>query len=130
VDETETTTVTQSPIVTMTDTYAFTDSGKNKIAFQMTRSVPEGYTVIKYGALYSTDELNESQMVVANENVKRTVKDVTPLNNGIYTLNLVVTNKESNTYYVRGYVTYTDSNGNEYTVYTAITNASYDSLTQ
>ena len=124
--------VTAVPIVSITGKTA-TDmgGGKYKISFTATRTVPEGFTLIKQGVILTSKSSIANGDDFTLDNTSTGVKVYEGNNteaNGNTTANVNVT-KPGTVIYVRGYVTYKDSNNVLHTVYSQIDSASYSSLT-
>ena len=85
------------PTIGITGQYPITDSGNNvvKVAFAATRDVPEDYTLIEHGMLYTRDNTDESLFVEGADNVyKCTASKKQP--QGTLTINIPVQNATTN----------------------------------
>jgi hypothetical protein len=135
--------VEQQPIVSLSNTYAFTAGSKNYVRFESTRSIPSGYTVVEHGVIYGnstsvfgkgkedqlmrfTDESNKTLPA----KVKKLVVSGTA-RNGMDYLNVSVGNSKNVTVYARGYIIVKNTTTNETTVmYSAVSSGSFNSLSE
>ena len=117
------------PVIVIGEPYAVTSGSTNKVACAVTRSVPEGYSVIEHGMLYSKAgvTLNDETFVVDGDNVKAYTPASTA-RNGVTRLNVAVDNNDQ-TVWFRGYmILINEATGNQETVYSGIKHASYSDL--
>lgn len=119
------------PVLAVAGIDPVNDAGMHKIAFRVTRQIPERYTLNQLMMLISDDPAfgqagAEEQMVVGNE-IPRAVSTKTELF-GTLTVNKRVQNDDT-VFYARGYMLLMDSAGHETEVYTPIVSASYENLT-
>ena len=125
--------VDAKPVIAVTNVYRNVVDTQNKLSFEVTRSVPEGYELQEQGVIYTSSSIykdNEASMVIGAEGV-RIYTSSDKLNNGVFTLNINVTGKEDTTYYLRGYVIVKDSKtGNLETIYTTMEGAGYNTNNQ
>ena len=130
-DETEE--VEAKPAIAVTNVYRNVVDGKSKLSFEVTRSVPEGYELQEQGVIYTTSSSykdNEASMVIGAEGV-RIATSSDKLNNGVFTMNINVTGKETTVVYLKGYVIVKDSKtGNLETIYTTMEGTSYKTTIQ
>ncbi len=116
------------PTIALTGYTAFTDGAQHKVSYSISRSVPEGWTLLQHGALYSVSKSAAETMILGAEDVKQTTSSDL-LANGIYTLNIGVTGKESTSIAVRGYlVVKNEATDEQQTLYTEVCTGSWSSL--
>ncbi|MCD8118267.1 MAG: glycoside hydrolase family 43 protein [Lachnospiraceae bacterium] len=117
--------VSAEPVVSMTNTYAVEETdGNYKIAFEATRSVPDGYTVLETGILVSTGVTTPA---VGDSNVTKFASSSTDAD-GVFTLYVQPKSISSTLVYARAYVIVQDSNGNISTYYSDVTATTYANL--
>ncbi len=116
------------PSIALTGYTAFTDGAQHKVSYSISRSVPEGWTLLQHGVLYSVSVFDPADMVLGRENVIQTTS-ADRLANGIYTLNIGVTGKEDTSIAVRGYLMVkNETTGDQQTLYTEVCTGSWNSL--
>ena len=118
------------PAIIITQMSAAPSGEKFKIMTTTRWFAPEGYTVQEVGFVYSANAMfanDPDALLIGAEN---SVKHISPMTDatGIYTFN-GTTSVSSRTLYIKGFLTYTDSDGNVLTIYTDMWHGSYDSLT-
>lgn len=132
--------VNRAPVVAITNVRAF----NNRIYYEITRDIPENYTVISNGILYGTsvsvfvesdDESRDNNLRftddVGSTEVKEKVHAGTSgvnTNKGYYSYYLNIGENTDKTVYLRGYVMVKDSEENIMTYYTDIVGKSYDQI--
>lgn len=120
----------QSPVLAFTGVNAVNDGTAHKIAFHVTRSVPEGYTVDTLLVLVSDNpefgqDGAEQNMVVGNGIPQAVATVTTPT--GTLTVNKRAAD-DNTVYYARGYMLVTDPTGEQTEIYTPIVSGSYTGL--
>ncbi len=96
-----------------------------KMQYVTTFNLPEGYTFKNSGYVYSTERIAGDDLVLGGANVKSIAL------NGTKTATLTIKVKdgaEDNVWYIKGYLTCTDKDGKEVTVYTDMEAYSYNQL--
>ena len=91
--------------------------------------VPSGYTVQEAGFVRSYESYYAShpeELVMGLENVKKHISGMTD-SAGIYTMNINMTNLDR-VMYVRAFLTFTDGQGNVITIYSDMSQGSYNQL--
>lgn len=122
--------VTAKPTINITNIFASVVDDKNKVSFEATRDVPEGYELLEHGMLRTTDPLlaTTDYMTEDNEGITKK-KSSDTAQKGIYTLNIAVGNSTSTMIYARGYmITKNTATGEIETVYSEIKNGSFKEL--
>lgn len=124
--------VEKTPVIAMTNIFTTSAEGKNKLSFSATRDVPDGYTVVETGMLYSawkTDtEPSEDTFILGGNEVRKYVSTDTILA-GVFTLNVNVTNNESTKIAARGYmIVKNEKTGTQEIYYTNIACNSYNEI--
>lgn len=120
------------PMVTISGVTANTDGSKNKVSFEATRSIPDGYKLVEHGMLYSTDKYFDDvptadSFELGSENVSRyTSNDNAP--SSVLVTHMNVTGNETVAIYARAYMLVETPSGSVITVYSDISSASYNSL--
>ncbi len=119
------------PTISVSRVYKSEEGTKNKVSFEVTRSVPETYEVIETGVLGIIDgtyDEKTSDMTVDSSTVKKAVSTGTN-NNGVYTMNINVTGKLDTTLAVRGYMIIKNkATGNISVIYTEVKTATYNTI--
>jgi hypothetical protein len=119
-----------TPTIIITQMSAEPNGTKYKIMTTIRWFAPEGFTVHEVGFVYSANAAfanNPDDLVIGAANVTKHISGMTS-DTGIYTMNITASTA-SRTLYTKGFLTYTDSEGNVLTVYTDMWQGSYDSLT-
>ena len=122
-------TVTPRPIVETPSFISDYSSGTNKLVHLTLHNVPDEYTVIGYGTIYSTRTADPSELIIENvdgSNVRKVEKSGSQ--NGLMTTNINVGSSVNTVVNVRGYVTVRDTDGNVMTYYSEILSGSFNSL--
>lgn len=123
--------VEKAPTIIMSNKYARVDGGKNKISFEVTRDIPDEYTLIEHGVLYGSSDIfgqpdGADVMVLDGEGVRKmTSKDTA--RKGIYTLNINMSSTTKRAY-ARGYMVLKNADGIIENYYTAIESATFAEL--
>lgn len=127
------TAVEEQPVVAITNVSRNTVAGKNKLSFEVTRSIPAKYELVEQGVIYSVSDnyvSNEAAMVIGAGSVYKFVSSDTG-NNGVFIANMNVTGHEASKLYVKGYVVIKNKEtGNIETIYTDMAAKSYNELSQ
>ena len=127
------TAVEEQPVVAITNVSRNTVDSKNKLSFEVTRSVPAKYELIEQGVIYSvsgTYGSDEAAMVMGAGSVYKFVSSDTA-NNGVFIAYMNVTGHEDSKLYVKGYVIVKNTEtGNTETIYTDMSSKSYNDLAQ
>ena len=127
-DENETT--EPEAVLAFTGLEAFSDGGAHKIAFRVTRSLPEGYTLNQLMMLVSDDpaygQVGAEDSMLAGRGIPQAVATVTGTS-GTLTVNKKVSDDNTRVY-ARGYMLVTDPNGRRIEIYTPIVSTSYATL--
>ena len=121
--------VTVAPTVAITGKTAATITGGYKVSFTSTRSVPEGYELLKQGIIYTTDSsvANGGDFNISNTSSSiKVIEGNDTSANGNTTFN-INTKSASRVYYVMGYITYRH-NGEIFTVHSTMDSGSYNTL--
>ena len=106
-----------------------TSTGKSYICLEATRNVPEDYTVIKHGVLFTTNPTvgTEETLVLNGGSDVREVWANQNTNQGVHTTDFNMTDQLDKTIYARGYMVV--KKGDELVnYYTAVVNGSYNSI--
>lgn len=108
----------KTPIINMTNVYYVDEADDvHKIAFEATRSIPDGYKVLETGILYAVVEpTSVDAFVMDGTNVYKFVAKSTA-KDGVFTLYVNVTGHEDATVWARGYVVVQDAAGLITTLY-------------
>lgn len=105
---------------------AYIEDNVIKVSFSATRDVPDEFTVIANGIIVTDDSTvgqSEEEFILGGENVK-TGNSSNKTNKGVHTL--TIRNAGRNiTWYARGFLTYEDPEGNQYTIYSDIAEEMY-----
>lgn len=105
---------------------AYIEDNVIKVSFSATRDVPDKFTVIANGIIVTDDSTvgqSEEEFILGGENVK-TGNSSNKTNKGVHTL--TIRNAGRNiTWYARGFLTYEDPEGNQYTIYSDIAEEMY-----
>lgn len=114
---------TAEPISAVTD-IALTDDGKTA-SFLTERWLPDGYTVVKSGVIYTSDMLKASQLKRGNVNGDTIRERSSKIydNNGQFRMNIKSASGDITVYLV-SYMTYMNSEGALSTVYSSVYSAS------
>lgn len=125
--------VEEQPVAAITNVFRNTVDGKNKLSFEVTRSIPAKYELVEQGVIYSVTDTyasNEAAMVIGAGSVYKFVSSDTS-NNGVFIANMNVTDHEDSTLYVKGYaIVKNTETGNTETIYTDMAAKSYNDLSQ
>ena len=122
--------VEAEPVISVTKVYSSIVDGKNKVSFEITRSVPDSYEVVETGVLGIIDgTYNESSdMTITSSTARKAVSSSTS-NNGIYTMNINVTDKLDTTLAVRGYmIVKNKATGNTSVIYTDVNTTTFNTI--
>ncbi|MDD3278827.1 MAG: InlB B-repeat-containing protein [Lachnospiraceae bacterium] len=124
-------TVIKVPTIVMTNKYATTENGINKVSFVATRTVPEGYTLVEQGMLYSKEgsvtDPTDKTFIVGGENIYKYTSSDTAAN-GVFTMNIKTPTVDT-LIYARAYmIVKNNSTGNEEIIYSALDNGKFDML--
>ena len=117
------------PTIVITQMSAEPSGQKYKLMTTERWFAPEGYTVQEVGFVYGTNAAfanDPDALVIGGTGVVKHISYQTSAT-GIYTLNITASDA-SKTLYIKGFLTYTDGDGNVITVYTAMRQGSYNSL--
>lgn len=118
------------PVLAVAGIDPVNDAGMHKIAFRVTRQIPEGYTLQRLLILVSDDpdfgSSGAESRMLADCGIPQAVSTRTELT-GTLTVNKRVSD-DSTVWYARGYMLLMDSAGHETEVYTPIVSASYAEL--
>ena len=105
---------------------AYIEDNVIKVSFSATRDVPDKFTVIANGIIVTDDSTvgqSEEEFILGGENVK-TGNSSNKTSKGVHTL--TIRNAGRNiTWYARGFLTYEDPEGNQYTIYSDIAEEMY-----
>lgn len=120
--------VPESEVINKQSRIAITNITKtdDKISFVAERVVPEGNTVVLHGIIVTNNSLigsSETDFVIGKQDVLKadaTTKGLV----GIFVLNKTANFDE--TWFARGFVTYKDSEGNVFTIYSTIVEETMD----
>lgn len=127
------TVVEEQPVAVITNIFTSSADGKNKLSFEVTRSVPAKYELVEQGVIYSVADTyasDETAMVIGAGSVCKFVSSDTA-NNGVFIANMNVTGHEDSKLYVKGYVIVKNTEtGNTETIYTDMAAKSYNDLAQ
>ena len=107
------------------------ENGKYKIKTKMSWFVPEGCEVQKCGFVYTTNDqfsTDEKLRLDTGETAVKAHPTGMTIPSGIYTFNGNVGTNADKVLYIRAFVSYTDSEGNVFTIYTDIYSGSDSSL--
>ena len=107
------------------------ENGKYKIKTKMSWFVPEGCEVQKCGFVYTTNDqfsTDEKLRLDTGETAVKAHPTGMTIPSGIYTFNGNVGTNADKVLYIRAFVSYTDSEGSVFTIYTDIYSGSYSSL--
>ncbi len=97
------------PIITVTNIYASTENGTPKLSFAAMRSVPDNYTVIENGLIYTTNSYDLDTFVLnGGDDIAKGQSNKND-NDGIYVQNIAVPGNEGTTVYARGYMIIKDN---------------------
>lgn len=123
------TAVAPMPVIAMTNVFATDLNTSKKLSFSVTRSIPEGYTVLEHGMLYSkagkfAKVPSTDAFVLGGENVLKYVQGTTT-SNGVFTLHVDVTNVMDKDVAARGYMV-VEKDGVKSVCYSDIAYTSYD----
>lgn len=105
---------------------AYIEDNVIKVSFSATRDVPDEFTVIANGIIVTDDSLvgrSEDEFILGGENVK-TGNSSNKTNKGVHTLSIRNAGRNI-TWYARGFLTYEDQEGNQYTIYSDIAEETY-----
>ena len=124
----ETQEIAKLPVINITKVYTSEENG-NQVSFVITRDVPEGYTLVEHGAVYSkVANINLEEMYYGTEGTKSyTSNDKAACGNLICNIR-VGTEEEELKIHMRGYVTVEDTEGNIKTIYSDVSSISYSDL--
>lgn len=116
------------PRIVMTNVFANITDNVQKLSFEATRDVPEGYTIVETGMLYTTQsELSTADKMILNGNgIKQTVSKDINSSQGIFIVNFNVTDHLDDPIFARGYVVVLNSEGNIETYYTDVFSGTYN----
>ena len=118
------------PVLAVTGVDAVSAGNVHKIAFRVTRDLPEGYTLNRLTMLVSTDascgEENAEQLMLVDSGFPQAESTLTGPT-GTLTVNKKVTDDNAFVY-ARGYMLVTDAAGERQEIYTPIVSASYAEL--
>ena len=118
------------PVLAVTGIDPVDDAGVHKIAFRVTRQIPEGYTLQRLLILVSDDPIyggaDAEDLMVTGQGIPQAVSTRTE-RTGTLTVNKRVTD-DSTVWYARGYMLVTDSEGQETEIYTPIVSSYYSKL--
>ena len=121
------------PVITIGEASPVDSSGVHKVSCSVTRSIPEGYTLIEHGILYARDfpDPTESSFVFGSEGVARFVSNATA-SSGVVKLNVKVQGDDADEILVsfRGYMLLQNASGENTYYYTDVVTASYRQLEQ
>lgn len=122
--------VEAKPVISMTNVYKTSLGEQKKVSFEVTRSVPDTYEVLETGILAVTNgAFTEFYSMTMNSTDVRKVAANSTDNDGIYTININVTNDPDRKLAVRGYMVLKDlSTGNIIARYSEIAITSYNSI--
>ena len=123
--------VTPEPIVNITQTYGAISGEKYVISNTMQYYLPEeSMTLLESGFVYSTSSAvyrdDENKLTLESDKSHRSISSGTGLR-GIYTFNGLLS-KATTTLYIRGYVSYKDTDGTVKTAYSSVVSGSYNTL--
>lgn len=124
--------VEKYPVVTITNCYSSTVDGVNKVSFEATRDIPDGYILIEHGIVYGikedfSGENGKDKLVVDGSGVAKLISKDESMK-GVYIAHIKVGNSTDTIVYARGFVTVRNEQGNIETYYTDIASGSYNSL--
>lgn len=114
------------PIITISSARAIDDGGTHKISASVTRSIPEGCTLVEQGVLYSKEAHDDGALFLGSDFVYKYVSSSTSLN-GVVNLNVRPAN-DTDVVSIRGYMILS-KNGEQETYYSDIVSGSYFDLT-
>lgn len=127
------TVVEEQPVVAITNVSKNTVDSKNKLSFEVTRSVSAKYELVEQGVIYSVSDTyatDKTAMVIGAGSVYKFVSSDTA-NNGVFIANMNVTGHEASKLYVKGYVIVKNTEtGNTEIIYTDMSAKSYNDLAQ
>ncbi|MBQ7435807.1 MAG: InlB B-repeat-containing protein [Oscillospiraceae bacterium] len=122
-----TTNVEAVPVLAMTGMDAVSDGSLHRIAFRLTRSIPEGYTLQRLLLMITDDgDMATEESMLIGKGIPQAAATVRGLT-GTFTVNKK-TADDAAIWYARGYMLVTDEEGAETEVYTPIASASYADL--
>ena len=118
-----------TPVITVSAFTAIIEGTTKKLTASVTRSIPDGYTLIEHGALYARDVagLDETTFVYGTVGVNKYISEKTA-NNGVVKLNLKVAD-ENVVVSLRGYMI-VEKNGVREIFYTDIITGTYAQVNQ
>ncbi len=124
--------ISNEPIIAMTNWYTRDDisTGKSYLCFEATRDVPQEYTVIQHGVLYTTNSTvgTETELVLNGGTDVNEIRAKENTNRGVYTANFNMTVQLDKIIYARGYIVV--QKDNELAVYyTPVVFGAYSSMT-
>lgn len=114
------------PAIEITSKDAFIEDGVIKVSFSATRNTPDSCSLISQGIIVTKNEnigKNVDLFQIGGQDVLKAGQSNSQ-NNGIYTLTLKNAG-ENTVWYARGYLTYQDVEGNQFTIYSTIDSISY-----
>ncbi len=116
------------PVTDVTDTSLIL--GGEQVTYLTERSVPNGYTLVESGVIYTADD-NKADMLTL-ENVAATVRKKTATSttpNGQYRITLSSRDGSAINVYLVSYLTYIDTAGDTHTIYSSVYSATTTSKT-
>ena len=116
---------TAQPTITISEIRKSGDASTHKVAASVTRSIPDGYTLVEHGVLYAK-YTGTLVLELDGVGVKKYVSDKTALN-GVVTQNIKVSSDDL-VVAIRGYMILKDSNDVLQVYYTDIVTGSYTGL--
>ena len=119
------------PVLLITQMFGTKASGKYKVSTTMKYNVPEGYTVLESGFVFTADDSyanNPDGLVIDANNVKKHISNLTS-QSVTYTVNISTGSDPNKTVFIKAFLTFQAPGSNTVeTIYSELSSGSYNSL--